>query len=74
MDSGHAEVAALLIEAGADRERVRFLVILPSLCFHSDILSYEVNHDGEAPEDVPGVGGVEQKRAKQYVIERCGDR
>jgi len=52
MDSGHAEAAALIIDAGADRGRL--------------------NQDGEAPEDVPGVGGVEQKRVKQYIIDRCG--
>lgn len=52
MDSAHAEAAVLLIEAGADRERL--------------------NLDQEAPEDVQGVGGGEQKRAKQYVIDRCG--
>ncbi|KZP09041.1 ankyrin [Athelia psychrophila] len=31
-----------------------------------------LNQEQEAPEDVPGVGGVEQRRAKAYVIERCG--
>ncbi|KAL4248694.1 Ankyrin repeat-containing domain superfamily protein [Abortiporus biennis] len=30
------------------------------------------NVDGQAPEDVDGVGGQEQRRAKQYVIDRCG--
>ncbi|KAK7690952.1 hypothetical protein QCA50_006055 [Cerrena zonata] len=30
------------------------------------------NVDGEAPEDLEGVGGQEQRRAKQYVIDRCG--
>lgn len=30
------------------------------------------NLDGEAPEDLEGVGGQEQKRARAYVIERCG--
>lgn len=52
MDSAHAEVAVLLIEAGADRSRM--------------------NQDQETPEDMHGVGGVEQTRARQYVIERCG--
>jgi len=33
-----------------------------------------LNLDGEAPEDVEGVGGSEQRRAKQYVIESCGNR
>lgn len=28
--------------------------------------------DGEAPEDVEGVGGLEQRRAKEYVVQRCG--
>jgi 26S proteasome non-ATPase regulatory subunit 10 len=32
-----------------------------------------LNQDQEAPEDVPGVGGIEQRRAKAYVVERCGD-
>jgi len=30
------------------------------------------NLDEETPEDMRGVGGVEQARAKQYIIERCG--
>ncbi|KAJ7671446.1 ankyrin repeat-containing domain protein [Mycena polygramma] len=34
----------------------------------------KLNLDGEAPEDVEGVGGSEQRRAKQYVIESCGSR
>ncbi|KAJ7220291.1 ankyrin repeat-containing domain protein, partial [Mycena pura] len=33
-----------------------------------------LNLDGEAPEDVPGVGGTEQRRVKQYVLEACGPR
>ncbi|KAI0714277.1 ankyrin repeat-containing domain protein [Cerioporus squamosus] len=32
------------------------------------------NVDGEMPEDLEGVGGQEQRRAKAYVIERCGKR
>ncbi|KAG8929715.1 hypothetical protein FRC02_005145 [Tulasnella sp. 418] len=31
-----------------------------------------INADGEAPEEMEGVGGQEQRRAKEYVIERCG--
>ncbi|KNZ73379.1 26S proteasome non-ATPase regulatory subunit 10, partial [Termitomyces sp. J132] len=31
-----------------------------------------LNQDGEAPEDVPGVGGSEQKQAMQHVIDSCG--
>lgn len=30
------------------------------------------NLDSQTPEDVEGVGGQEQRRAKAYVIERCG--
>ncbi|PBL04331.1 ankyrin, partial [Armillaria gallica] len=52
MDSAHAEAAVVLIEAGADRDRL--------------------NQDGEAPEDMEGVGGVEQRRAKQHVLDSCG--
>ncbi|KAI0749319.1 ankyrin repeat-containing domain protein, partial [Daedaleopsis nitida] len=32
------------------------------------------NLDNEMPEDLDGVGGQEQRRAKAYVIERCGKR
>ncbi|KZT07607.1 ankyrin, partial [Laetiporus sulphureus 93-53] len=32
------------------------------------------NLDGEMPEDLEGVGGQEQRRAKAYVVERCGKR
>ncbi|KAJ3994917.1 ankyrin repeat-containing domain protein [Lentinula boryana] len=31
-----------------------------------------LNQDGEAPEDMDGVGGVEQRRAKQHVVDSCG--
>ncbi|KAJ7183299.1 ankyrin repeat-containing domain protein, partial [Mycena filopes] len=34
----------------------------------------KLNLDNEAPEDVEGVGGSEQRRAKQYVVESCGKR
>lgn len=30
------------------------------------------NLDGEAPEDVSGVGGSEQKNARQHIINQCG--
>ncbi|KAI0063084.1 putative proteolysis and peptidolysis-related protein [Artomyces pyxidatus] len=52
MESAHAEAAALLIEAGADRSRV--------------------NLDEQTPEEVEGVGGAEQRRARAYVVDRCG--
>jgi len=52
MESGHGDVAILLIEAGADRTRT--------------------NEDGEEPEAMNGVGGVQQKRLRDYIIERCG--
>ncbi|KZT73179.1 ankyrin, partial [Daedalea quercina L-15889] len=32
------------------------------------------NLDGEMPEDLEGVGGQEQRRARAYVVERCGKR
>ncbi|EED82144.1 predicted protein [Postia placenta Mad-698-R] len=32
------------------------------------------NLDSEMPEDLDGVGGQEQRRAKAYVIGRCGQR
>ncbi|KAA1467137.1 ankyrin, partial [Dentipellis sp. KUC8613] len=52
MESAHGEAAALLIEAGADRDRT--------------------NLEEETPEQVEGVGGQEQKRAREYVVQRCG--
>ena len=30
------------------------------------------NLDGETPENIPGVGGQEQKLARQHVIDHCG--
>ncbi|KAH9997168.1 ankyrin [Russula compacta] len=45
-------MAALLIEAGADRSRL--------------------NLDEQTAEQLEGVGGVEQRRARAYVIDRCG--
>ena len=30
------------------------------------------NLDGETPENIPGVGGREQKLARQHVIDHCG--
>ncbi|KAH7871059.1 ankyrin repeat-containing domain protein, partial [Lentinula edodes] len=32
-----------------------------------------LNQDGEAAEDMDGVGGVEQRRAKQHVVDSCGN-
>ncbi|KAH9943696.1 ankyrin repeat-containing domain protein [Amylocystis lapponica] len=61
MESAHAEAACLLIEAGADRDKASL----------ARAASFPLS---EAPEDLEGVGGQEQKRAKAYVIERCGKR
>ena len=70
MDSAHAEAAVMLINAGADRTRVRFL-----RCVNLQLTSSpKVNLDNETPEEVPGVGGSEQKRAKQHVIDSCGSK
>jgi hypothetical protein len=30
------------------------------------------NMDGQTPENMPGVGGQEQKLARQHVIDHCG--
>jgi 26S proteasome non-ATPase regulatory subunit 10 len=69
MDSAHAEAAVLLIEAGADRSRVSNIDFIQYLCPHCET---QMNQEQETPEDMQGVGGVEQTRAKQYIIERCG--
>jgi 26S proteasome non-ATPase regulatory subunit 10 len=31
-----------------------------------------MNADGQTAEELEGVGGVEQKRARQYVVDHCG--
>ncbi|KAG8742053.1 hypothetical protein FRC10_002079 [Ceratobasidium sp. 414] len=31
-----------------------------------------LNADGQAPEEIEGVGGQEQKRAREYIVQRCG--
>ena len=82
MESAHAEVACMLIEAGADRERVGLCYPLhPPLCPLSMVLvrasaeygpCLQTNLDGEMPEQLEGVGGQEQRKARQYVRERCG--
>ena len=35
--------------------------------------SIQENLDGDTPEGLEGVGGQEQRRAKTYVIDRCGN-
>ena len=72
MDSAHAEVAVLLINAGADRTRVRIHQIYPQLTLISSLLFLQENLDAEIPENVPGVGGQEQKLARQHVVDHCG--
>jgi 26S proteasome non-ATPase regulatory subunit 10 len=76
MDSAHAEAAVLLISAGADRTRVRIHQTYP----HGAVNDrgnppspfFQENLDGETPENIPGVGGQEQKLARQHVIDHCG--
>lgn len=75
MDSAHAEAAVLLIEAGADRSRVRLIQLR---CSDGNdrpeafAFWQQENLDGETPENVEGVSGIEQKRSREYVLERCG--
>ncbi|GAA6059601.1 hypothetical protein JCM10212_005100 [Sporobolomyces blumeae] len=52
IESGHAEVAVALIEAGADRHRG--------------------DSEGTRPEEIDGVGGIEAKKVRQYIVQRCG--
>lgn len=74
MESAHAEAACLLIEAGADRERVSQYVAAGAVRRSLTSSLRQTNLDSEMPEDLAGVGGQEQRRAKTYVIERCGKR
>lgn len=70
MDSGHAEAAVVLINAGADRSRVG----CPHLfnCIVVSLILLQENLDGETAEQIEGVGGQEQKLARKHVIELCG--
>ena len=74
MESAHAESAALLIEAGADRTRVCpiHLLVLSLLGILLDIHLPQANTEDQTAEELEGVGGQEQKRAREYLIERFG--
>ena len=74
MDSAYAEVAVLLINVGADRTRVRIHWTYPLAQSMSEEppSSLVGNLEGETPENILGVGGQEQKLARQHVIDRCG--
>jgi hypothetical protein len=70
LESAHAEVAVLLIEAGADRSRVRSSRAYR--CLRAAHFVPQENLDSETPEQLAGVGGLEQRRALAYIVERCG--
>lgn len=78
MDSAHAEAAVLLINEGADRTRVRVHRIYPHGAVDAErtpffsLFLVKENLDGETPENIPGVGGQEQKLARQHVLDHCG--
>jgi 26S proteasome non-ATPase regulatory subunit 10 len=78
MESGHGEAAITLIEAGADRERVRSLFrnIFAWMCglIRSGLLPLQTNSDGQTPEEIDGVGEREQKKVRDYVVSRVGPR
>ena len=67
MDSGHAQAAVLLIEAGADRERVSTspFLSLPEKADIHHFLVQQTNQDELMPEQVDGVGGAEQRRINE---------
>ena len=73
MDSAHAEAAVLLINAGADRTRVRIHWTYPHGAVDDrGTTPLQENLDSETPENIPGVGGQEQKLARRHVIDHCG--
>ena len=75
MDTAHAEAAVLLINAGADRTRVRIHRTYPHGAVDdrgTPFLFLQENLDGETPENITGVGGQEQKLARRHVIDHCG--
>jgi 26S proteasome non-ATPase regulatory subunit 10 len=71
LDSAHAAAAVVLIEAGADRSRVRLRLSFYQI-LDRELIMIQLNADGQAPEEVEGVGGQEQKRALEYIVQRCG--
>jgi 26S proteasome non-ATPase regulatory subunit 10 len=66
LESGHGEAAVVLIEAGADRERVSARADSP--------LCAQQNSENQVPEEIDGVGGEEQKKVRSYVVSRVGPR
>jgi 26S proteasome non-ATPase regulatory subunit 10 len=68
MESAYAEAAVLLINAGADRSRVSS----ERKKGEGKTDDAQENLDQETAEQMEGVGGQEQKRARAYVLERCG--
>jgi 26S proteasome non-ATPase regulatory subunit 10 len=61
----------VLIEAGADRERVCTKSLATQVESHAN---GQTNVEGEAPEDIDGVGGQEQKNVKAYIVSKVGPR
>ena len=68
IESGHAQAAVMLIEAGADRSRVR--VFAESLVTLTTLP--QTNLEDQYPEQLEGVGGQEQRRVREYIVDRCG--
>lgn len=66
MESGHGEAAVVLLEAGADRERVSRV--------RRQSADAQPNSEGQTAEEIDGVGGEEQRRVRQYVVSRVGPR
>lgn len=61
MDSAHAEAAVLLINAGADRSRVRPRNFLPVFFFTiPERWLLQVNYDDETPEEMEGVVSIDK--------------
>lgn len=48
------------------------LISMAQLMAEEPPSSSQENLDGETPENILGVGGQEQKLARQHVVEHCG--
>lgn len=47
-----------------------YITIPPVICTEAD--GYKVNYEDQTPEEMEGVGGAEQRQARQHIIDLCG--
>lgn len=78
LESGNGSTAVLLIEAGADRDRVSFFFFgcnyLVVCWAFADVcwVGMKPNTDDQTPEQIAGLGGREQKKVLEFVWSKVG--